>query len=87
MIDEDREFEHSPLSGPFSRDGEMVEVEIYRRAGSQEPWRMEVVSLTGGCTRWPVRFPTEEAAFRAFEALVEQHGLAIFTNVGPEPQH
>ncbi len=48
---------------------------------------MEVVSLTGGCTRWPVRFPTEEAAFRAFEALVEQHGLAIFTNVGPEPQH
>jgi hypothetical protein len=86
-MDEDREFEHSPLSGPFSRDGDTVEVEIYRRAGSQEPWRMEVVSLTGGCTKWPVRFSTEKAAFGAFEALVAEHGLAIFTGIGPKQQH
>ncbi len=32
---EDEDFEHSTLSGPVSHDGETIDLEIYRRAGSQ----------------------------------------------------
>jgi len=84
---EDEDFEHSTLSGPLSHDGETVEVEIYRRAGSQAPWRMEIVHMGGGCTRWSVEFATDQEAVRAFHALVAEHGLAIFTSPGSDPQH
>ena len=36
-MDEDREFEHSGMSGSFTRGGETVDVEIYRFAGTQDP--------------------------------------------------
>ncbi|MEL6059511.1 hypothetical protein [Methylobacterium sp. DCY52] len=50
MNDDDRDFEHSPLSGTFSRDGESVDVEIYRYADTQDPWRLVVIDLnSGGC--------------------------------------
>ncbi len=48
---EDEDFEHSTLSGPVSHAGETIDLEIYRRVGSQAPWRMEVVHIGGGCTR------------------------------------
>ena len=51
MDDEDCEFEHSPLSGPFTSNGHTVEVEIYCLAGTLQPWRMEVGHFFG-CTRW-----------------------------------
>ena len=54
MDDDDREFEHSSLSGAFARDGETVEVEIYRFEGETGRWRMEVVHLSG-CVRWRPR--------------------------------
>lgn len=38
MDGDDREYEHSPLSGTFRRDGETLSVEIYRNAGTQDPW-------------------------------------------------
>jgi hypothetical protein len=34
-MEEDHDFEHSPLSGSFSRDSETVDVEIYCYAGTQ----------------------------------------------------
>lgn len=61
--DDDREFEHSPLSGTFSRDGGKVDVEIYRYAGTQEPWRLEVIDLSSGrCTAWLATFATDQEA-------------------------
>jgi hypothetical protein len=40
-LDDERDLEHSPLPGPFTRDGVTVEVETYRYAGTQDPWRLE----------------------------------------------
>ncbi|MGU3423097.1 hypothetical protein [Methylobacterium sp. D54C] len=70
-----------------SHDGETIDLEIYRRHGSQAPWRMEVVHIRGGCTRWSVEFATDQDAVRAFRALVAEHGLAIFTSRSSDPQH
>ncbi|MDP4005343.1 hypothetical protein [Methylobacterium sp. NEAU K] len=78
MNDEDPDFEHSPFSGPITREGETVEVEIYRFVGTRGSWRLEVVHLSGGCTEWPDRFAIEEDAYKAFCAAVEEHGLAPF---------
>ena len=54
---EDEDFEHSTLSGPVSHDGETIDLEIYRRAGSQAPWRMEVVHIGGGSRDGPWSSP------------------------------
>ena len=83
MSEEDCEFEHSPLSGPVMRDGETVEVEIYRVPGTPECWLMEVVHLSG-CTRWDTTFATDAAARAAFDAMVDAAGIAAF--VGNRPR-
>ena len=85
MDDEDREFEHSPLSGTFSRNGESVDVEIYRYAGTQDPWQLVVIDLSsGGCTAWQDTFATDHEAYGAFTATVEADGMAPF--VGQRPK-
>jgi hypothetical protein len=79
MDDEDRDFEHSDLSGTFSRDGESVDVEIYRYAGTQDPWQLVVISLSSaGCTAWQETFATDQEAYDAFTAVVDADGMAIF---------
>ncbi|WP_267428146.1 hypothetical protein [Methylobacterium sp. GC_Met_2] len=83
MSEEDCEFEHSPLSGPVTRDGETVEVEIYRFPGTPECWRMEVVH-TSGCTRWDTTFATDAEARTAFDTMVDTVGIASF--VGSRPK-
>jgi hypothetical protein len=44
MDGDDHEFKHSPLSGTFCREGEAVSVEIYRYAGTQDPWRLSTTA-------------------------------------------
>ncbi|MCJ2123144.1 hypothetical protein [Methylobacterium sp. J-077] len=78
MGDEDRDFEHSVLSGSFTRDGETVDVEMYRFAGTQDPWQLAVVHMSSGTTEWRGCFATEQDAYRAFMEVVEREGLASF---------
>ena len=78
MNDEEREFEHSPLSGSFTRDGETVDVEIYRFADTQDPWQLAVVHISSGSTEWQEHFATEQDAYRAFAEAVERDGIASF---------
>ena len=86
--DEDRDFEHSPLSGSFSRDGETVDVEIYRYAGTQDRWQLVVIDLSsGGCTGWNETFATDREAYEAFTAMVEVDGMASFAGVVPDVRH
>jgi hypothetical protein len=40
---EDREIEYSPLSGRLTHDGVTVDVKIYRFAGTDDLWQLEVV--------------------------------------------
>ena len=87
-IDGDRDFEHSPLSGACSRDGEQVDVEIYRYAGTQDPWQLVVVDLSSGCpTAWAQTFATDQEAYSAFTAMVEADGMAPFTGVMSPVRH
>ncbi|MCJ2065460.1 hypothetical protein MKK63_22500 [Methylobacterium sp. J-088] len=83
MSEVDCDFEHSPLSGPVTRDGETVEIEIYRFPGSPECWRMEVVH-TSGCIRWDTTFATDTDARAAFEAMLEAVGIASFVGIRPK---
>lgn len=84
---DDHDFEHSPLSGVVTRNGVTVEVEIYRIAGTQDPWQLEVVHISGGCTRCRASFLTEEDAYTAFMAMAHADGLATFTRDRPKPRH
>lgn len=88
MDDEDREFEHSPLSGSFGRDGAFVDVEIYRYADTQDPWQLVVIDLSsGGCTAWQQTFTTDREAYDAFTAAVEADGMTAFAGVVPPVRH
>jgi len=85
---EDREFEHSPLSGSFSRDGSIVDVEIYRYADAQASWQLVVIDLSStGCTAWQQTFATDGEAYDAFTAAVEADGMAAFAGVVPPIRH
>lgn len=78
----DRELEHSPLSGLFTREGITVEVEIYRFAGTSEAWTLEVVDQEGGSTVWTQSFFTDQAAHEAFLRAVEEDGMSQFLEPG-----
>ena len=78
MENQDREIEYSPLSGRLTRDGVSVDVKIYRFAGSNDPWHLEVVDHRGGSTVWVDSFPTAQEAYRAFNEVVEEDGMASF---------
>lgn len=75
---EDRELEHSPLSGRLTRDGVTVDLKIYRFAGTNDPWHLEVVDHEGGSTAWNDPFPTAQDAYLAFNEVVEEDGMASF---------
>lgn len=75
---EDRELEFSALSGRLTREGVTVDVKIYRFAGTDDPWQLEVVDHEGGSTVWDDPFPTAQDAYRAFNEAVEEDGIASF---------
>ena len=86
--EEDRDFEHSPLSGTFSRDGEQVDVEIYRYAGTQDPWQLVVVDLSSGRpTAWAETFTTDREAYAVFTAMIEADGIKAFLGAAPPVRH
>ena len=80
MAIEDRELEYSPLSGIVTRDGISVDVQIYRFAGADEPWQLEVIDHEGGSTVWDYRFASDKHAYRAFNAAVVSEGIRSFVN-------
>lgn len=85
---EDGEFEHSRLSGSFTLDGEtVVDIEIYRHAGTQDRWRLEVVHPAGEYTTWQETFATAADAYAAFMNRVESIGTAAFASTPPKTWH
>ncbi|MGH1571160.1 hypothetical protein ACRAWG_11305 [Methylobacterium sp. P31] len=88
MLDlDDHDLEHSPLSGPVTRDGIPVEVEIYRFAETQDPWRLEVADQKGRCTAWQQGFATEQYAYRTFCEKVADDGIGSFAEPQPTRLH
>ncbi len=70
--------EHSELSGEFTDDGITVLVDIFRPAGSQGDWTMEVIDQDEGLTVWDEPFATDREAFDEFLATVERDGIRTF---------
>jgi hypothetical protein len=70
--------EHSEFSGEFEDDGITVLVDIYRPAGTQGDWQLEVISQTEDVTTWDEPFATDKDAWEEFLATAERDGLASF---------
>ncbi|GJD47172.1 hypothetical protein AFCDBAGC_5058 [Methylobacterium cerastii] len=75
---EDREIEYAPLTGSVTRDGLTVDVKIYRFAGTDDPWQLEVVDDKNWSTVWDDQFQTAEDAYFAFNEAVEEDGMMSF---------
>ena len=63
-------------SGPFTKDGVTVEVNIIRLEGTK--WTLEVVNGENISTVWDDEFDTDDAAYEEFVRTVEQSGLLEF---------
>lgn len=75
----DRELEFSPLSGRVTRDEVTVQVHIYRFAGTDEGWMLEVVDHEDGSTVWDESFNTDVEAYEVFERCIREDGIRTFT--------
>ena len=83
MIDDsDPDIESSPLCGDVTREGITVRVEIYRLAGGNEGWSLEVVDQKGGSTVWSELFAKDTDAYEEFYQTLETEGIRSFAE-GP----
>jgi hypothetical protein len=79
--------EHSEFSGEFEDDGVTVLVDIFRPAGTQVDWQMEVVSQDDDVTSWDEPFATDRDAWEEFLATVERDGIRSFLEEPPASTH
>ena len=80
----DSELEHSEFAGEFTEDGVTVLLDIFRPAGSQGGWSMEVIDPQQGSTIWDEPFATDREAFEEFLATLQRDGIRSFVDQ-PEP--
>lgn len=87
MTDEEQIYELSELSGQFVEDDVTVELRIYRPAGTNLDWTLEVIDEQGFATTWEEPFPTDRDAFEEFIATVQRDGIEAFTEEPPQTVH
>ena len=81
MQDREPNIVTSGLSGPITRDGVSITLEIYRLE-SDTDWSLEVVNNHGTSIVWDDRFKTDDLALAAFEQVVVEEGMATFLDAG-----
>ncbi len=77
MQDRDPNIVYSGLSGPITRDGIIVDVQIYRLEHDPK-WALEVINGEGTSTVWDDLFDSDDEAFAAFTATFEEEGMRAF---------
>jgi hypothetical protein len=82
MIDEFPNVITSSLSREFSRDGIVVDVDIYRLE-DENHWTLEVVNDAGTSTLWDDHFPTDQAAYDEFLRTALNEGMTPFREAAP----
>ena len=83
MAERDPNLITSGLSCFFTKDGVMVEVNIFRLE-HETLWTLEVVNAQGTSTVWDDQFLSDEQAYAEFERTVEGEGMkAFFDNIIP----
>lgn len=76
--------EHSEFSGEFEDEDITVLVDIFRNAGTNEDWTLEVISQTEVVTTWEDGFATDKDAWEEFLATAERDGLKSFLEEGED---
>jgi len=71
------EIQISTLSREFTDEGITVQVDIYRLAGSNDPWILEVIDAEDNSLMWEDPFDTEAEAWAEFLRAVEEDGIAM----------
>ncbi len=79
-MDDDFEFEMSPLCQEISSGGKTVKVEIY--GDGEGKWILEIEDQNGNSTVWDDPFETDSSALT--EAKKSILGETITTFIGPE---
>jgi hypothetical protein len=79
--------EHSEFSGEFEDDGVTVLVDIFRPAGTDGSWQMEVISQNEDVTSWEEPFATDKDAWEEFLATTEAEGIRTFLEDKDPPVH
>jgi hypothetical protein len=70
--------EHSELSGEYTEDGITVLVDIHRPAGTNNDWKLEVVTQNEDLFEWEEPFATDREAFDEFLATIARDGIQSF---------
>ncbi|MDK1376769.1 MULTISPECIES: hypothetical protein [unclassified Sinorhizobium] len=78
MPESEQHYEFSEFCGEFVDDGVMVILSIYRPAGTNADWTLEVVDQEGYSTVWDDQFDTDRDAFQEFLATVLRDGIRSF---------
>lgn len=78
---ENEEIELSARSCEVTHDGITVQVGIFRLAGSQDGWTLEVVDEEDNSLIWEDTFETDREAWEEFERAVAEEGIEHL--VGP----
>ncbi|GCA51762.1 MULTISPECIES: hypothetical protein [Sinorhizobium] len=78
MTENEQQYEFSEFSGEFVDDDIMVTIGIYRPAGTNADWTLEVVDQEGYSTVWDDLFATDRDAFQEFLATVHRDGIRSF---------
>ncbi|WEX74321.1 hypothetical protein PYH37_001726 [Sinorhizobium numidicum] len=78
MSESDQQFEFSEFSGEFVDDDVIVHLRIYRPAGTNSDWILEVLDQEGNTTIWNDPFDTDRDAFEEFLATVQRDGIRSF---------
>lgn len=77
---------HSKLSGIIERDGNTIELCIYR-GDAERSWILEVVDAEDGSTVWDERFATEQAAMDELNRTIDREGMGVFSSDQGETKH
>lgn len=77
MDDDDPEIVISDLSCMVEVDDYRLDVSIHRLEHDSR-WSLEVINENGTSIVWEDPFDTDEAAFAAFEQVIEEEGLEAF---------
>ena len=78
--DQEPKLIESERSGPFERDGHLVEVHIYKLEHDKE-WVLEVVDEGETSMVWDDKFRTDRIAWKEFLRTVDNEGMAAV--IGP----
>ncbi|MDF1631384.1 hypothetical protein [Mycoplana sp. MJR14] len=77
--------EHSEFAGEFTDGDITVLVDIFRPAGTNNDWRLEVITQNEDVFEWEGGFATDREAFDEFLATVARDGIQSFLEEDDPP--